>query len=89
MPRGRKVIRENTYPRNERIIIYCNKETKRRWQILQLDSDTNNYEDFANKLMDLYELTKKYLGKDNIDELIMRLHEILGVSVRLRIVDVN
>lgn len=73
-------------PREERIIIYASRETKRRWQKLAIDAETKNYEEFANRLLDLYELTAQYLGEKKIDDLIRRLQEILGVTVRLRLV---
>lgn len=72
-------------PRDERVIVYCNEETKKRWQKAVIDMDVQNYEDALNKLLDLYELSSRYLGERRLDELIKKLNDILGVSVRMKI----
>lgn len=88
MPRRRRYYEEVEIkpPREERIIIYATKETKTRWQKLAIDADVKNYEDFANLLLDIYELSAKYLGERRIEELKRKLEEILGVSIRMNIV---
>ncbi len=71
--------------REERIIIYATKTTKQRWQKAVVDMEVRNYEEALNKLMDLYVLSSRYLQLSRIDDIIRRLHEILGTSVRFRV----
>ena len=73
-------------PRDERIIIYTSKERKKKWEKTVIDMEVKNYEEALLGLLELYELSAKYLGTRRIDEMIKKLNEVLGISVRLRIV---
>jgi len=73
-------------PRNRRAIIYMNESNLVRWRKLYIDMSCRNYEDALMKLLDLYELSSKYLNERKIDELIKKLNDILGISVRMRLV---
>ena len=86
MPRRRRVIEEEKPPKSEVIVIWCTKETKLRWRRfydyhVTLDKHTyKNSEVLLNKLLDLYDLCRKYLNREKIDDLIDKLREILGES---------
>ena len=73
-------------PREYRIIIYLNEANLKRWKKLYVDMDVKNYEEALMKLLDLYELSSKYLGARRIDELIKKLNDVLGISVRMKVV---
>jgi len=73
-------------PRDERVIIYCTKEHKKLWEKATVDMEVSNYEEAMVKLIQLYELTSKYLKEKRIDELIKRLNDVLGLSVRMKII---
>ena len=83
----RRVPREAEYrpPREERIIIYASRENKKRWERLYVDMDARNYEEALMLLLDIYELSRKYLGLTRLEDIKKKLEEILGVSVKMRI----
>lgn len=72
--------------RDERVIIYCNINTKKRWQKTVIDMNVTNYEDAISKLLELYELSSKYLKEKDISKLIKKLNEVLGISIKMNIV---
>jgi len=73
-------------PRDKRIIVYMNEKNLVRWKKLYIDMNCRNYEDALMKLLDLYELSSRYLNEKKIDELIKKLNELLGISVKMRLV---
>lgn len=73
-------------PRDERIIVYANSNTKKRWQGLFIVSESRNYEDFANALLDIYEMLVNAFSVQNIEEVKRRLEELLGVSGKIKVV---
>ena len=73
-------------PRDKRIIVYLNEKNLVRWKKVFVDMSCRNYEDALMKLLDLYELSSKYLNERKIDELIKKLNELLGISVKMRLV---
>jgi len=73
-------------PRNRRIITYVNENNLIRWKKLYIDMNCRNYEDALMKLLDLYELSSRYLNERRIDELIKKLNDLLGISVKMKLV---
>ena len=66
-------------PKSERIIIYCTKDTKKRWVSLAIDLEMN-YEELLNALMDLYEAMSNYMN----DKDIKRITNAFKKKVELR-----
>ena len=70
--------------RTERIIIYCSVETKLRWRRAAVSSGCKNYEEFANRLLDLYEFLSEVFETQRIDEIIEKTRlRLQGVKVKL------
>jgi len=87
MPR-RRIPQEVEYkpPREYRIIIYLTEEHLKRWKKTYVDMEAKNYEEALMKLLDLYELAAMYLGTRRIDDLIKKLNDVLGISIRMKVV---
>ena len=64
----------------ERIVIRTNREVKQKWRELSVRSGVSNYNEFANKLLELYEVMSEKRGIKNITNLVY--HEKLGVDIK-------
>ena len=62
-----------TDKRPKRIVIFCKPETYDRWRKNFVTSGTYNYEEFALKLIELYERLKQKYGVEKIDLVLDRL----------------
>lgn len=62
-----------TDKRPKRIVIFCSPETHERWRRNYVSSGTRNYEEFALKLLELYEKLKEKYEVEKIDLVLDRL----------------
>jgi len=74
-------------PRTRRLIFYVNEENEKRWKKLFVDMNVKNYEDALMKLLDIYEYLVKQFGVTKIDEIRKKLEEVLGIGIKLKIVE--
>jgi len=72
--------------RNERIVIYASKNTKKEWMRTIIDTESRNSEEAIIKLITLYRLSTKYFGINDVDQLIEMLKEQLGEKIHFNLV---
>jgi hypothetical protein len=74
-------------PRTRRLIFYVNEENEKRWKKLFVDMNVKNYEEALMRLLDIYEYLAKQFGTTKLDEIKRKLEEVLGVGVKLKIIE--
>lgn len=84
MPRYRREV-EVREPRDQRIIIYCTRDNKKRWEKAFIDMDERNYEEALMKLIDLYYLAADRLGVTRLDDVIEKLRNTLESTIKITV----
>ena len=65
---------------DDRIVIRTNPDVKQKWRELAVKSGMKNYNDFAEKLLELYEVVSRKRGMKNIANLVY--YEKIGVDIK-------
>lgn len=73
-------------PRDQRIVIYCTEETKKRWKTLFVSMKVRNYEEALNRLLDLYEILSKAMKEKRLVDLVEKVEIHFGMGIQLKVI---